>query len=40
MSDTMDTSVFVDALNQAKAVRGRALLPDTIFHSASMAPTT
>jgi putative transposase len=33
MSDTMDTSVFVDALNQAKAVRGRALLPETIFHS-------
>jgi len=29
----MDTPVFVDALNQAKAVRGRALLPETIFHS-------
>jgi len=25
--------VFVDALNQAKAVRGRARLPETIFHS-------
>jgi len=33
MSDTMDTPMFVDALNQAKAVRGRALLPETIFHS-------
>ena len=33
MSDTMDTQMFIDALNQAKAVRGRALLPTTIFHS-------
>ncbi|WP_298344811.1 DDE-type integrase/transposase/recombinase [Ferrimicrobium sp.] len=33
MSDTMDTPVFIDALNQAKAIRGRALLPTTIFHS-------
>ena len=33
MGDTMDTQLFIDALNQAKAVRGRALLPETIFHS-------
>jgi transposase InsO family protein len=33
MGDAMDTQLFIDALNQAKAVRGRALLPETIFHS-------
>ncbi|WP_276957709.1 IS3 family transposase [Ferrimicrobium acidiphilum] len=33
MGDTMDTQLFIDARNQAKATRGRALLPMTIFHS-------
>ena len=33
MGDTMDTQLFIDALNQAKNLRGRVLLPNTIFHS-------
>jgi putative transposase len=33
MGETMDTQLFIDALSLAKAVRGRALLPETIFHS-------
>jgi transposase InsO family protein len=35
MGDTMDTPVFIDALNQAQVARGRALLPTPIFHSDS-----
>jgi putative transposase len=33
MGETMDTQLFIEALSLAKAVRGRALLPETIFHS-------
>ena len=33
MGETMDTTLFIRALNQAKATRGRATLPETIFHS-------
>jgi transposase InsO family protein len=33
MGKTMDTELFVGAFNQAKELRGRVLLRETIFHS-------
>ena len=33
MGDTMETQLFISALGQAKATRGRVVLPRTIFHS-------
>jgi len=35
MGETMDTELFINAFNQAKDLRGRVLLPETIFHSDS-----
>ncbi len=33
MSDSMDTQMFIDCLDEARSTRGKVLMSDAIFHS-------